>query len=151
MTLRDLAHRALRKLPHVTLHGIQGAYLTRYTLFNLGKRLPRVKLHNFHRGDEDLELHNHPWAWAISFILKGGYWEERLVGNDLQVSKLEAGDINLLLSDTFHRVVKAEGTWSLFITGPEVDTWYFLDHTTHRMWPWKQFIKLKGLSPAAEE
>ncbi len=148
--IRDIILRVLEKLPKVTMHGTRGPYLTRYTLFNVGKALPRIKINHFHRGDEDVELHSHPWAWALSLILRGGYWEERLRGNELQISRLGPGDINLLLSDTFHRVVKADGTWSLFITGPEVDTWYFLDHRTHQMWEWRQFIRLKGLEPIKE-
>lgn len=147
MSIKSRIKSLLEKLPHETLYGARGRYLTRYTLLDFGKKLVRVKIHNFHRGDEDVELHNHPWSWAISLILKGGYWEERLKGNKIEVSILSPGDFNLLLNDTFHRVIKAEGTWSLFITGPEVDTWFFLDPSTHRMYPWRQFIANKGLIP----
>lgn len=140
--MKEFIKRQLEKLPHNTLHGSRGPYLTRYTLLNLGKSLVRVRLHHFHRGDEDLELHSHPWSWAFALILKGGYWEERLIGNKLQISRLGAGDFNLLLSDTFHRVLKADGTWTLFIAGPEVDTWYFMDHVTRRVWPWKEYVRM---------
>src|SRR5271170_2836454 len=36
-----------------------------------------VYLHKFHRGDSDEALHNHPWLWSRSFVLAGGYIEER--------------------------------------------------------------------------
>lgn len=36
-------------------------------------------LHKFHRGDDDEALHSHPWKWSCSFILAGGYSEERRV------------------------------------------------------------------------
>ena len=35
-------------------------------------------LHHFLRPDTDFRFHNHPWKWSISFILGGGYVEERL-------------------------------------------------------------------------
>lgn len=137
----------LGRLKQVTYSGRYGPYMTRYELLNLGKRLVRVKLNYFHRGDEDVELHSHPWEWAISIILKGGYWEERLVGNQLEIRRFSPGDINLFLSNTFHRVIKAEGTWSLFITGPERGTWYFMNHKTRELLDWKTFIQRKGLTP----
>lgn len=36
-----------------------------------------IYLHKFHRGDDDLATHSHPWRWAVSLILAGGYREER--------------------------------------------------------------------------
>jgi len=58
----------------VTLHGTDGSpYLTRTTLFSI--RGFRVALHRFHRGDQDEDLHDHPWSFW-TFILRGGYFEE---------------------------------------------------------------------------
>lgn len=71
--------RALRwigeRFPQKTLHGRSGPYLTRYTLADLGAH-GAVYLHQFHRGDEDEDLHSHPW-WALGLRLAGRYSEER--------------------------------------------------------------------------
>lgn len=58
-------------------------YMRRYTYGRLGwlpgdKPTPvSVYLHHFIRPDEDRELHNHPWRWALSVTLAGGYTEQR--------------------------------------------------------------------------
>ena len=36
-----------------------------------------VYLHRFERPDNDRHLHNHPWPWAVSLVLTGGYDEVR--------------------------------------------------------------------------
>lgn len=49
-----------------------GPYLTRWTILEISGW--SLKLHMFHRGDEDRDLHDHPWTfWSL--ILRGGYWE----------------------------------------------------------------------------
>lgn len=64
-------------LPRLKVRVIRDAcespYLIRITLFTLfGWSL---KLHTFLRGDEDRELHDHPWGfWTL--VLAGEYWEE---------------------------------------------------------------------------
>ena len=75
--LRTLCERLAARLPVQRISGHDGStYLERYTLLNLGPTRGRVYLHRFLRGDEDRELHNHPW-YAISLILVAGYLEER--------------------------------------------------------------------------
>lgn len=69
--------------PYVDIHrdGTEDIYLRRFFIYprdkdfnkNVGK--PRIYLHKFYRGDEDLHLHNHPWSFT-SLILTRGYWEE---------------------------------------------------------------------------
>lgn len=43
-----------------------------------------IYLHRFHRGDDDAELHNHPWTFSVSFVLAGGYVEERRVARTVR-------------------------------------------------------------------
>ena len=99
-------------------------------------------LHYFYQGDEDKELHNHPWKWALSFILSGGYLEEREDGTRLR----SAGRFNLINSNTFHRVTSPDHghTWTLFMVGPRVNNWGFKDTKTGQFWPWRKFLKMKG-------
>src|SRR5262245_7852331 len=34
-------------------------------------------LHTFHQSDSTTKLHNHGWTWGLSFVLAGGYSEEK--------------------------------------------------------------------------
>ena len=101
-------------------------------------------LHRFHRSDVDRELHSHPWDWAVSLILVGGYIEERRIGS-LVVKRLVApGDVNFLTKDDFHRVdLIEEDAWSLFIVGRKSTTWGFWDRTTDKVTPWREFLAAK--------
>lgn len=102
-------------------------------------------LHRFHRPDEDRVLHNHPWPWAVSCILAGGYREERSaeavfgMSSPQHVSRwLRAGSLNLLRGDTFHRVAELDGeTWTLFIVGRKHQNWGF-DVPGRGFVPWRQ-------------
>jgi len=103
-------------------------------------------IHYFYRGDEDRELHNHPWETALSFILTGGYHEERKDGD--KTSKIIEHDIrrytfNRINHNTFHRVTKREGSghiWTIFFTGKRVQDWGFWDKDTNEYIPHKDFI-----------
>jgi hypothetical protein len=88
-----------------------------------------VVLHRYHRGDPSGELHNHPWAWAWSLILAGGYEEERIVGPGIVTRRYRPGDVNRLDRGDLHRISVVDGeTWTLFITGPRTnDAWTFWD------------------------
>ena len=85
-----------------------------------------VYLHRFERPDHDRHLHNHPWPWAVSLVLAGGYDEVRQGDQGKHVRCLRAGDWNLLRANTFHTVAKLKGeTWTLFIVGRKVQSWGF--------------------------
>lgn len=137
-------------LPRRVIFSNGGPYLTRYRLLSFGKRFVRVYLHHIHRPDEDLELHNHPWKWALAIVLRSGYVEERPYADGVTYLRRTPGSAVLLTADTFHRIVElldSEGSWSLFIAGPEAGTWYFMDRSTRRLTPWREFIRNKGLTP----
>lgn len=90
-------------------------------------RLPEVFVHYFYRSDEDRELHNHPFRWAVSLILAGGYLETRDAGWKV----VKTGETNTILESTFHRVTLLDeqaGCWSLFVCrrAPAGDAWGFL-------------------------
>ena len=83
-------------------------------------------LHRFVRSDSERNLHNHPWGWGHSLVLRGGYDEEVLT--DLVPHVNEAGGLveirtvrfwNRINGNYFHRIVGvAPGTWTLFFHGP---------------------------------
>ena len=103
----------------------QKPYLTRYYLFLKDRKwFPfNVFIHNFHKSDPD-DLHDHPWPF-ISIILKGGYWEHTPKGKFWR----SAGSIKFARSTSLHRVELEPGvdTWTLFIPGPSVREWGFID------------------------
>jgi len=118
-------------------------YMERYYLksFRLFGKKYAIFIQRFNRSDAERELHNHPWRWALSFILVGWYFEYRLrrqkdfVGT---VRKQRRRFFNALFADTFHRVVlpvdergKHYPVWTLFIHGPaESERWGFLHPLT---------------------
>jgi hypothetical protein len=112
-------------------------------------------LHRFHRGDGDPELHNHPWRWAVSLILSGGYSEERRQTVDpggtwepavyrIIVRCLTPGMLNFIDSDDFHRVdLLADEAWSLFLVGPKFSGWGFWNRQTGAFTDWREFINAR--------
>lgn len=100
-------------------------------------------LHFFHRGDDDYALHNHPWVWGLSFILTGGYMEERRVGNTVIRMKRKPLTFNFLKANDFHRVELLDpraGCWTLFLAGPRCQDWSFWDRASRETTPWREFI-----------
>lgn len=147
--ISNLLKRAVALLQSYVIKGRDGsAYLTRYTLANFGKRSFRVYVNHFHRSDEDHELHNHPWQWAASLILSGGYCEERRTDHGVDPIVFSPGMVNLIGPNTFHRVDLLTGdAWTLFIAGPVVQSWGFWDRASEAFTPWREFIAAKGLVP----
>ena len=143
--------RLLDFLFHRTISGLDGPYLTKYRLLNLGKKFVRIYIHQFHRSDEDEELHSHPWKWAFSIVLKGGYIEfrekpETDSASTLVTRTLRPGSFNFIRDIDYHRVDLLEGeAWTLFIAGPETNSWFFLDPKTRTYTPWRAFVARKGL------
>lgn len=148
--IRYLFKRVLALLPSRTIIGRDGGpYLTKHTLFNLGRDSWRAHLHEFHRGDEDPELHSHPWRIGIGIILFKGYREERRwEGGVVHKHDFLPGMVNIVGPDTFHRVdLLGEKCWTLFISGPVVQSWGFWNRVTNVYMPWRDFIAAKGLIP----
>ncbi len=104
-------------------------------------------LHRFMRPDDDRELHSHPWKWAVSLVLAGGYTEERLK-SDGSVVKIRRRPftLNFLGPNSFHRVDELHGkeTWTLFVCGPKIGSWGFMV-PGRGVVPWREFLTEKGL------
>lgn len=111
-------------------------YLDRYSLREQNPTAGggwRAYLHQFHASDAD-GFHNHPWRWAFSLVLRGGYTETRPGRARRWRGPLSIG---ILTGDTFHRVedpvTDGKGTWTLFVCGPlHGDSWGFLGRKWER-------------------
>lgn len=158
--IRKILKRITKHLKSTVIVGVdKQPYLERYYLWGWapwkpkGSKfvswLPGAMLHRFVRGDEDSELHNHPWKWSISLILAGGYVEERRVADEVVAYTYKTpGSLNLIRANDFHRVdLLEDDCWTLFITGPKAQSWGFLDNNTQEFTPWRDFIAKKGLFP----
>src|SRR5262245_48626738 len=107
--------------------------LYRTYLFGTGKTFG-LFLHQFVRSDAPTRFHDHPWRWSVSFILRGGYVEERRRRDEGTVTRryLKPGRFNVLVPEVFHRVELCDGrpAWTLFLHGPKIREWGFLDAVT---------------------
>lgn len=130
------------------IYGPDGSlYLTRYILWNKGLRL---FLHRIHRKDFDRDVHDHPWPWALSLILRGGYeelrvepgeptkeWEPYQVipGRQNRWTFQVVRRLNWIGPNTYHRILAVQpNTWTLFIAGPRSREWGFLTDRGHVDW-----------------
>ena len=105
--------------------------------------LPTVWVHRFVQPDGDAELHNHPWGWALSVVLRGAYTEERLGWPERVVRRF-----NVITGDTWHRVAKLHGgeVWTLFMTGQPRRSWGFL--ASARVVPWRDHVDARDHASA---
>lgn len=114
------------------------------------RRLPfAIYLHRFMASDGAEELHNHPWKWALSLILSGGYVEERLYRGWWPGAMLEGirrktykpGRFNFIRANDFHRVDLRDGEcWTIFLAGPRTQDWGFLRRGDLKTFiPWREF------------
>lgn len=91
-------------------------------------------LHHYLRSDPDRGPHDHPWPWAVSLPLAGGYHEDRVEtivqGMALTVRRRRRPLVPYRLTGyDFHQVVinGAPTSWSLFLTGANGHkSWGFL-------------------------
>jgi hypothetical protein len=99
-----------------------------------------VFLHQFVGSDPPTQFHDHPWTWGVSLILRGGYLEERRDRERARNTRrwLGPGRLNMLRPGDFHRVELHNGrpAWTLFVHGPKVRPWGFLDAITNAFTPW---------------
>lgn len=153
MTYREFLQFVGEHFKYRLLYNLDGTpYLTRYAFHDESDEGCRVWLHHFHSGDEDREPHNHPFWFGASLILSGSYMEERVkiplvLGNPrLRWRRFRAGDVNFVDATTYHRVhlEPGETAWTLFVSGPIVAPWGFLNTDTGVWLLWTEFLKSKG-------
>lgn len=113
--------------------------------------LPTVFLHHFLDSDQEDELHNHPWENSVSFMLAGGYDEERAVGlapgeQRLRTTwrRIQFPAVNVIRGTDYHRVhLIGRDAWTLFITGRKASSWGFLTREGGEHVPWREYRKYK--------
>jgi hypothetical protein len=99
-------------------------------------------LHCFKRSDEDRALHDHPYAFNASKILRGEYIEHTItIGGIHHRDHRKSGDFKFRWGPAPHRIELISGDcWTLFITGPRVRQWGF--YCTDKGWvDWRDFTK----------
>lgn len=151
-----LIDRALRREPDFVIGGPDRPYLLRWWLFpwrawversksspsrlvRAGGRalalLPNAYLHRFCRSDDDRALHDHPWLFNASWLLRGRYIEWVFSDGPGSAPRAEFRrpyDLVFRWGKAPHRVeLLSDGwggeapVWTLFITGPNVREWGF--------------------------
>jgi hypothetical protein len=113
--------------------------MSRLYLLGTGKTFG-VFLHHIVGSDAPAELHDHPWGWGVSVVLRGGYVEERCDRDGAHRGRRwrGPGSVNVLRPGVFHRVELRNGrpAWTIFVHGRKTRRWGFLDSTTgsFRVW-----------------
>lgn len=120
-----------------------GTYLIRWYVYK-SRTLGGLYIHRFDSSDDLDYLHSHPWKWALSFILYGGYREEFRVGDTVESRVVKPFRLNWITKDTYHRVdLRKRVCWSMFLIGPTIDTWYFWDRKTMARVPARVWLDKK--------
>lgn len=102
-----------------------------------------VVLHHFHQSDSTTKLHNHGWSWGLSFVLAGGYIEEKLIGDKVIRRTIKPFSFNFIRPSEFHRVDLIEkDAWTFFFRGPRLNEWFYKDRTSHEVVKWNEHVKL---------
>lgn len=124
--------------PDFIVGGAANPYLRRWWVIPRN-RFFNVYLHQFLRSDDDRALHDHPYLFNVSWLLRGGYtewappgWEPLGYyphGRPKQVATLRSeGALKFRWGRAPHRVELAGfgvPVWTLFITGPRIREWGF--------------------------
>tara|TARA_B100000575_G_C22923357_1_gene535528 strand:- start:84 stop:737 length:654 start_codon:yes stop_codon:yes gene_type:complete len=108
-------------------------YLIRYYIFLKDRnKFPfNIFIHKFMKGDDDEDIHDHPWGF-FHLILSGGYWEELPIDqNDLNkgIQKIwrDSGYWNCVSADYKHRIELKDHIkpWTIFIPLNKKKDWGF--------------------------
>lgn len=147
-----LTTRITRRPPDfmVDANSPQGASLNRWYVWPRN-RFVNLYLHQFLRSDDDFALHDHPWLFNASRIVKGFYFENTIKeGGVYYRDRREEGSWKFRWGPSPHRVEldvvdgKNQECWTLFMTGPIVREWGF--HCPKRWMSFKEKKKRIGNS-----
>jgi hypothetical protein len=115
------------------------------------ERWPGFRVHQILLPDTDRELHDHPFSF-VSFVLWGGYWEERPSGLGYGTVRAWHGPGSLLFrrAEDLHRLDLKRPAWTFVLRGRYRREWGFL--TRDRGWvPWHQFRSVADPAPGRAE
>lgn len=153
----SLLERFLIWLPcfatHTIYDGKHRPYLLRKYLLPkryTGARWPGVFLHKFYASDSDRSPHCHPWRWAVSLILTGGYMEWRLDTDSKRWSYhlRRPWSFNVIRAHDYHKarlLDEERGCWTLFIALGHKDRlpgfeWGFWDLDRDCFVGWRDYL-----------
>jgi hypothetical protein len=118
--------------------------------------------HQIHEPDWDRALHSHPWVFT-SFVLSGGYWEDRHVtptdgslfwDDNRQTLHRPRWSLRSMKRNEAHMITKVlPNTRTLVLTGKRTegeDSWGFWERGQRTFTPWRQYLREQG-HPQAEE
>jgi hypothetical protein len=122
--------------PDFVVENPTGPYLRRWWIIPRNKWF-NVYLHHFLQSDDDRALHDHPWTFNISILLKGHYLEHRLGG---KVRRRRRFIPIIRIGKAPHRVelIENKPVWTVFITGRVVREWGFYCPSGWKHW--KKFV-----------
>jgi hypothetical protein len=96
-------------------------YLSRWHIVPRN-RLFNVYLHHVTGNDPDVNLHDHPWLFNYSMVLRGEIKEEMPSGSRI----LPTGSLTARMGRAPHRLLlNTADSLTLFITGPKIRKWGF--------------------------
>lgn len=138
----DWLIRRAQRTPYSNIEHHGSLYMERFWLFNPQtdsqkikyRWLPSIRVNHICRPDIGRDLHDHPFN-SRTIILKGDYWEQRLVEQELggllerySMHHRKTGDTATVSDKTFHRVTKVSdgGVWTIFISDERHQDWGFL-------------------------
>lgn len=98
-------------------------------------------LHRMDGPDPRPTLHDHPWPF-VSFILRGGYWEDRLDPHELQTHKRRVRFVNVMPIFGAHSIrhLLRTPTWTFLVVGRRRRMWGYLEKfSLDDSWLWTPF------------
>lgn len=91
--------------------------VTEWTLLEY-KKWFSIKLFHFHKSDGGQDrFHTHAFG-AVSILLRGDYVEEVLEGSQIISKNRNSSRLIYIPRDTYHRITRSTGCYTLLITGP---------------------------------
>lgn len=152
--------KALGRWPDFIVGDKDDPYLLRWYIIPRNKVF-NIYLHKFCRSDDDRALHDHPWLFNCSILLRGSYFEHRFKQRKNEYARSTLPGITKKFRNAFsfvfrwrkspHRVelmprvdIDTNGNrhyhpaeqpcWTIFITGPRVREWGFYCPKGWRHW-----------------
>jgi hypothetical protein len=143
--LPAIADRLIARAQRTPYRHIPG-YMNRWWLLPYGRLGIAVRVHEILRSDDDRAFHDHPWSY-LTIILRGGYTEVKPLwdvnGFYLGETRTFYGERSVLFrpARSWHRLEICDGlpAWTLFITGPKVQSWGFMREPENKVY-WRKYL-----------
>jgi len=137
--------------PDKIIGSVDDPYLLRWYIIPRNNYF-NIYLHKFLKSDDDRALHDHPWLFNASILLKGNYAEYTFQSVGYTFLKSRSRFAGRLSGFRFrwgkepHRIklipsgklkwgkIVEQPVWTLFITGPIVRQWGFYCPNGWRVW-----------------